>query len=139
MNEVQTSGTVRQVWLWNVCDSLEVVMTSVAKMGRAKAEKDSHGAAVAALVFQEIRSMLWADLKYSIQVQFTNIKHTVPLLAKEANIIWEKRMLPVLETRLSKLHTLILLGRSLLHQLRHHILLRLHSKPDEKKMMHFII
>lgn len=43
-------------------DSLEVVMAGVTEVGGTEAEKYSHRATVATLVFQEIRPMLWTHL-----------------------------------------------------------------------------
>jgi hypothetical protein len=55
------------VWeggLGDVGDTLEVVVTLVAEVGRAETEEHGHGATVTALVLQKVRAMLGAHLRH---------------------------------------------------------------------------
>lgn len=54
--------TLRQLRLHYAGQALEVVVTRVTEVGGTKAEVDSHRAAVAALVLQEVSAMLGANL-----------------------------------------------------------------------------
>ena len=51
-----------QLRFGDVGDSLEVVMTQVAEMGRPEAEEDGHRAAIATLVLQVVRAVLGTHL-----------------------------------------------------------------------------
>ena len=46
--------TLRQFMFWNVGYTLKVIVASIAKVGRTKAEKDGHTTTVATLVFQVV-------------------------------------------------------------------------------------
>ena len=58
----RANGTLGQLRLGHACQSLEVIVTGVAEVGGAKAEVDSHRAAVATLVLEEVRAMLGTHL-----------------------------------------------------------------------------
>ena len=55
-------GALREFGLGHARQTLEVVVARVTKVGGAKAEVDGHGAAVSALVLQEVCAMLGAYL-----------------------------------------------------------------------------
>ena len=55
-------GALGQLALGHAGQALEVVMAGVAEVGGAEAEVDCHGAAVAALVLEEVTAVLGADL-----------------------------------------------------------------------------
>ncbi len=57
-----THGTLRKVALRHASQPLEVVVARVTEVGGAETVVDGHGAAVAALVLQEVSAMLWTDL-----------------------------------------------------------------------------
>ena len=57
-----TNGTLGQLRLGHACQTLEVVMARVAEVGGAKAKVDSHRAAIATLVLEEICAMLGTHL-----------------------------------------------------------------------------
>ena len=58
-----TDGTLGQLRLGRAGDTLEVVVARVAEVGRAEAEVDGHGAAVATLVLEEVGSVFGAHLE----------------------------------------------------------------------------
>lgn len=58
-----TSRTMGQLFFWDTGHPLEIIMTGVAKMCRAKAEEHSHRATVTTFVLQEICSMFRAHLQ----------------------------------------------------------------------------
>ena len=56
-------GTLGELGLADAGQTLEVVVARIAEVGGAKAEIDSHRAAVAALVLQKISAMLRTHLQ----------------------------------------------------------------------------
>lgn len=52
----------RQFALWNICDSLEVVVTRFAEVRGAETEEHRCGAAVSALVLEKVGAVLRAHL-----------------------------------------------------------------------------
>ena len=58
----RTTWTLRQLRLGDTGDLLEVVVTQVTEVGRAKAEEDGDGTAVATLVLKEVCTMLRTHL-----------------------------------------------------------------------------
>ena len=59
---VITSWALGKIGFGNICDPLKVVVTGVTEMGGAEAEEHSDGAAIAALVLEEVGAVFRAHL-----------------------------------------------------------------------------
>ena len=70
-------GTLGELRLGRAGDSLEIVVAGVAEVGRAEAEVDGHGAAIATLVLQEVCSVFGTHLEHG---QTDNSLYTLKLL-----------------------------------------------------------
>lgn len=62
---LRSGRTMWQFGARNICQTLEVIVTCVAKMRRAKAKEDGHRTAISTLVLQEIGAMFGAHLRTS--------------------------------------------------------------------------